>query len=118
MHPNPLCIVHAQLEGEKRVVLLHPSMGARLCLATPGARRSRLDIRAPAAARARECAAAAELRGLEHTLRPGEALFIPQLWWHYIEADDGPRPWVSINRFSRVRGDVVRCGYRGNDRAR
>jgi hypothetical protein len=88
--------VLAQVRGEKRVLLVAPSQRRAVYPRPPwaaDAQFSRVDLRAPDYARFPRLR---RLRPLVTTLRPGDALFIPSGWWHYVEADE---PTLSVGAF-------------------
>lgn len=74
-----------QIHGKKRVVLFPPEMSAFL-YQHPYTVASFVNINDPDYDR---YPALRFLEGLEVELQPGETLFIPSGWWHYIEYVDG-----------------------------
>ena len=90
--------LYMQLRGRKRFVLFAPLQAAHLYpfpLHHPLDQRSRIDLDAVAAAASPSVSASfprlREARGFEIDLGPGDLLFIPHHWWHYVEtthADD------------------------------
>ncbi len=109
----------AQLVGDKRVLLFAPGQRAQLHpfpLASANAQFSQADVAAPDLVRFPGLARA---RGVQCVLRPGQALFIPGGWWHYLDAEDvtvsfGFRWWglrhlprlVVADVYKRVRGHI------------
>eukprot|EP01051_Picozoa_sp_SAG22_P012622 SAG22_NODE_1330_length_4709_cov_25.747722_2_plen_141_part_00 len=113
-----------QLAGTKRFVLLPPTaavaaLGYDNNASSPSWRQASSPFLRDVVATGG--AAAKAVGGLQGWLRPGDALFIPPGWFHYIEAappapplapagtakhtggaaaeDDGGEFWLSINRF-------------------
>ena len=87
----------AQAAGWKRVVLFAPDQFPNLYnfpLFHPADRQSQLDLYDPDLARFPR-AAAALASGVEAVLGPGDVCYIPEYWYHHIEAPYGPN--TSIN---------------------
>mmetsp|Transcript_22324 Transcript_22324/g.75146 ORF Transcript_22324/g.75146 Transcript_22324/m.75146 type:complete len:446 (-) Transcript_22324:374-1711(-) len=75
----------AQLVGRKRVLLFPPEAWRQLYpypRCHPHDRQTLLDFAAPDLGRFPRFA---EARPLEAVLGPGDVLYIPQYWWHYVE---------------------------------
>jgi hypothetical protein len=73
-----------QVRGKKRCLLFSPDQGRRLYprpLASLTPHMSDVDVDAPDYARHPRLQRA---RAVEHTLLPGEILFIPLYWWHQV----------------------------------
>lgn len=74
-----------QIHGRKRVVLFPPSM-ARHLYRHPFTVASYVDLNRPDYSK---FPALAHAKGYETIICPGETLFMPSGWWHYIEYTDG-----------------------------
>ena len=74
-----------QLHGRKRVVLFSPEQSKNL-YHHPYTVASYVDINQPDY---KKFPALANVSGYEVTLNPGETIFIPSGFWHYIEYTDG-----------------------------
>jgi len=74
-----------QLHGRKRVILFHPDQSKYLCH-HPFTVASYVDLDRPDY---EKYPALAKVQGFETILYPGESLFIPSGYWHYIEYLDG-----------------------------
>jgi hypothetical protein len=73
-----------QIAGEKRVLLWDPTQYSLLYLnplGTPHDRQSRIDVHRPNPASFPRFVNA---KALEYILRPGEMLYIPAFWMHYV----------------------------------
>ena len=74
-----------QLHGRKRVILFHPDQSKYL-YHHPFTVASYVDLDRPDY---EKYPALAKVQGFETILYPGESLFIPSGYWHYIEYLDG-----------------------------
>jgi hypothetical protein len=74
-----------QLHGRKRVILFHPDQSKYL-YHHPFTVASYVDLNYPDY---EKYPALAKVQGFETILYPGESLFIPSGYWHYIEYLDG-----------------------------
>jgi len=96
-HPNFMM----QVQGTKRIVMMHPldeqylqwerhGLSRSYSLSTVQPRNDNIESKWPLFKHA---------AGIAHSLKPGEIIHLPPLWWHYIEAD-GKRtdPWVSLSQ--------------------
>lgn len=108
-----------QLVGQKRVLLFAPGERRHLHPFPWGsstAQFSQADVAAPDFGRFPGLARA---RGVQLTLAPGQALFVPGSWWHYLDASEptvslGWRWWGARDRprlvladlYKRLRGQV------------
>jgi hypothetical protein len=92
-----------QIHGRKRVVLFAPDQSRNL-YRHPFTVASYVDLNKPDYAR---YPALAKAEGLEVMLEPGETLFMPSGYWHYIEYTDGGYS-ISLRSFGslpdRLRG--------------
>jgi len=81
----------AQIQGEKRVLICPPSAGRCLYPFPGNIEKSRIDIENP------DFASHPRLhdsRFRQATLREGEILYLPRMWWHFVRSLD---PSLSIN---------------------
>lgn len=92
-----------QIHGRKRVILFAPDQGRNL-YRHPFTVASYVDLNTPDY---EKYPALAQAKGHEVTLQPGETLFMPSGYWHYIEYTDGGYS-ISLRSFgslpARVRG--------------
>ncbi len=92
-----------QIHGRKRVMLFAPDQSRHL-YRHPFTVASYVDLNNPDFKR---FPALAKVKGYEITLNPGETLFMPSGFWHYIEYTDGGYS-ISLRSFgsipARVRG--------------
>jgi hypothetical protein len=91
-----------QLGGVKRVVIVHPQEGLEHL--QPELNSKMPEWRQALVTFLRDVGpdhSARHVRGLQTWLHPGDALFIPPGWFHYIEsAPKGPDEfWLTLNRF-------------------
>ncbi|MBX3248099.1 MAG: cupin-like domain-containing protein [Myxococcales bacterium] len=94
------------LRGSKRVVLFSPWQTPWLYPRSPlsaAAQFSRLDLSRPLPA---DRSWARRARGVECTLAPGDALFIPGGWWHYVEHAE-PCASLSLRWWPPTRAPVL-----------
>lgn len=86
-HFDVLENLYVQIFGRKRVILFSPDYFRSLYphpVGHPHDRQTQVDFDKPDFdwfPRFRE------IRGMEVALEPGEVLYIPNLWWHYIESE-------------------------------
>lgn len=83
----------AQIAGRKKVFLAAPDQARRLYPIKDMFEKSSVDPEAPdyrAHPRFRDAVL------MEETLAPGEILFIPRLWWHYLRSLE---PSISLNHW-------------------
>uniref|UniRef100_A0A7S4DU73 Cupin-like domain-containing protein n=2 Tax=Lotharella globosa TaxID=91324 RepID=A0A7S4DU73_9EUKA len=97
-----------QVDGTKLFILLHPQERKYIYPLRNEPRRSRVDFRNPKIKRNPKFSKA---RGFWHRLLPGDVLFLPKSWWHYVESED-PREssrngyWLTLTRHAgQLRGD-------------
>lgn len=81
LNPN----LHVQLVGRKRFIVFPPEQWP--CLKPYGVhhdmdRRAQVDLDAPDGA---TCPQWHEARGMIVELEPGDALYLPPLWWHHVQ---------------------------------
>lgn len=86
-----------QIHGRKRVILFSPDQ-SRLLYRHPFTVASYVDINRPDLHR---FPALAHAKGYEVTLEPGETVFIPSGFWHYIEYTDGGYS-ISLRSFGSI----------------
>lgn len=73
-------VIFTQLAGKRRILLLPPEAGEKLI---PINNTSMMDMRAFQEDSLRRFAV--ENKGLLVDLAPGQSIYIPPLWWHYLE---------------------------------
>lgn len=78
-------LFHTQLHGEKRVLLFAPSESRRL-YRYPFTVRSDVDLQKPDLER---FPLVDQVNGLEATLKPGDTLYMPTGFWHYMVYEQG-----------------------------
>jgi hypothetical protein len=100
-----------QVAGSKRVILLPPAAAPHLYVEGSSSRVPDLDAPLPQLAAAWPAALAALPLRLEGELRPGEALYIPALWFHAVTSGPG-RLSAAVNVFFR---DLPAASYDGGD---
>ena len=85
LHHDPHYNLLAQVVGTKYVRLYHPKHSAKLCPYTTGLTQnsSQIDLDKQGHDPSPEFAT---LPFLECVLQPGQMLFIPPGWWHYVKA--------------------------------
>lgn len=92
-----------QIHGRKRVILFEPDQSVNL-YRHPFTVASYVDLNQP---NYEKYPALAKVKGIEVMLQPGETLFMPSGYWHYIEYTDGGYS-ISLRSFgslpARVRG--------------
>ncbi|KAL9961291.1 hypothetical protein ACROYT_G030203 [Oculina patagonica] len=79
--------LYVQIFGRKRVILFSPDYFRSLYpypVGHPHDRQTQLDFENPDLNRFPRFS---EIRGMEVALEPGEVLYIPNFWWHYIESE-------------------------------
>ncbi len=84
LHHDKTTNLLMQVAGTKRLILFAPQHNEHLYpheKGTRAAHMSRVDIDNPDLA---QFPLFAQARALETTLEPGDALFIPTLWWHQV----------------------------------
>lgn len=86
-----------QLHGRKRVILFSPDQ-SRLLYHMPFTVASHVDVLNPDY---ETFPALRQLQGMEVMLMPGETLYIPRGYWHYIEYTDGGYS-MSLRAFNSV----------------
>ena len=86
-----------QISGRKRVILFAPDQ-SRLLYRHPYTVASYVDINRPDLVRYPALALA---KGYEVTLEPGETVYIPSGYWHYIEYTDGGYS-ISLRSFGSI----------------
>lgn len=103
----------AQVEGVKRIVLFHPLEESKLSWQSdPDHPHFRDTDMWPREEVHRRNTAFRSARALQVTLQPGDVLFIPPLWFHYVEAY---RPsaavpfWLSVNLWADGRDGRYMC---------
>lgn len=108
LHFDALSNLLAQLAGRKRVVLFPPSQSFLLypyAVGHPCDNFSMVDVSDPDLER---FPALRHACGYEAVLEPGDVLFIPRYWWHYVEqlpsADGGPEDNLSLNFWFGLKG--------------
>ena len=92
----------AQIEGTKRVVLFHPLEETRLAWERdedhPYFRQGSFWPRDVFG----EAASFADVRAMQVALSPGDVLFIPAFWFHYVEtlpSPGDPPLWLTVNQW-------------------
>eukprot|EP00470_Lotharella_oceanica_P002181 CAMPEP_0170172092 /NCGR_PEP_ID=MMETSP0040_2-20121228/5322_1 /TAXON_ID=641309 /ORGANISM="Lotharella oceanica, Strain CCMP622" /LENGTH=359 /DNA_ID=CAMNT_0010412571 /DNA_START=191 /DNA_END=1270 /DNA_ORIENTATION=- len=97
-----------QVDGTKLFLLLHPLEKKYIYPKRNEPRRSRVDFRNP---QLNKNPRFAKALGFWHRLLPGDVLFLPRSWWHYVESED-PREfsrngyWLTLTRHAgQLRGD-------------
>lgn len=96
LHYDTTCNFLTQLAGRKRLLLFPPSMTYNLYpypASHPMNAFSMVDVESPDLAR---FPAAAHARGLEATLEPGDVLWLPCHYWHYVKQFEGDET-ISLN---------------------
>lgn len=87
-----------QLEGDKRFTLLHPLQTERL----PWERDRNSSHYGSVSSSFSSLSSLADnkTRALRHTVRAGEVLYIPPIWWHAVEIAKAPpsRFWASVSQ--------------------
>ncbi len=86
-----------QIHGRKRVILFAPDQ-SRLLYRHPFTVASYVDVNRPDFVR---YPALAFAKGYEVTLNPGETVYIPSGYWHYIEYTDGGYS-ISLRSFGSI----------------
>ncbi|MCY7330278.1 MAG: cupin-like domain-containing protein, partial [Saprospiraceae bacterium] len=86
-----------QIYGRKRVILFAPDQ-SRLLYRHPFTVASYVDVNRPDFGR---YPALAFAKGYEVTLEPGETVYIPSGYWHYIEYTDGGYS-ISLRSFGSI----------------
>lgn len=110
-----ICTFFCQIRGRKRALLVSPDQSelmypvARVDGATRKA--SAVDFDAPDLSRFPRFA---ELVMLEAVVGPGEVLFIPESWWHYLRALE-PSISLSIDWIENPMGDLVSSMMQATD---
>jgi hypothetical protein len=108
LHYDALDNVLLQAGGAaKRVLLFPPSAAGGLYLSGSSSRipTELLDDPGRAAAAGFPLYAAARARALALRLVPGEGLFIPANWAHFVAVEGSGQPSVALNLFWRADGD-------------
>lgn len=86
-HYDTLENLYVQIFGRKRVILFSPDYFRSLYpfpVGHPHDRQSQVDFENPDLDRFPRFN---EIAGLEVAMEPGEVLYIPNYWWHYIESE-------------------------------
>ena len=78
----------AQLRGRKHFLLLPPGESFKLCPHPVGHPRDNFSLCDLAAPDTATFPAIARARGWVCTLEPGDVLFLPRYWWHYVHQDE------------------------------
>ena len=79
------------MQGRKKILICPPTESARLYQFPRNIEKSRIDIENPDFSkypRLRQC------RFKQGMLQPGELLFIPRMWWHFVRSLE---PALSVN---------------------
>lgn len=87
----------SQLHGRKRVILFPPDQ-SKLLYHLPFTVASHVDVLNPDY---ETYPALREIKGIEVMLMPGETLYIPRGYWHYIEYTDGGYS-ISLRAFNSI----------------
>ena len=96
----------SQVAGRKQVLLFPPAQTWNLypyAVGHPMDNFSMVDVEAPDVGR---FPALARARALEAELAPGEVLWLPRFWWHYVKQLDAPSENLSLNFW---------CGRKGTE---
>lgn len=83
----------AQIVGEKRLLIVSPDQSAAMYPSVANISESTVDIESPDPG---AWPAFARAHVEEGTIRPGEMIFIPCLWWHEVRSLS---PSISVNHF-------------------
>jgi len=86
-HYDVLENLYVQIVGRKRVILFSPDYFRSLYpfpVGHPHDRQSQVDFDNPDLDRFPRFS---EIGGMEVAMKPGEVLYIPNYWWHYIESE-------------------------------
>jgi len=86
-----------QVIGRKRVLLFSPAQSFRLYPHRVGHvmdNFTMVDVEKPDVAR---FPALAQARGVETVLEPGEVLWLPRFWWHFVQQRCPDAPNLSLN---------------------
>lgn len=118
VHFDALSNFLAQVSGTKRVLLFPPSESFKLYpypVSHPKTTYAMVDLRGYGAADGGAAAQAgggevtfsalSRARGVEARLEPGDCLFLPRYWWHFVSSPEAGKENLSINFwFSEVEG--------------
>ena len=109
MHFDALSNFFTQLVGRKRVLLFPPSQSWNIY---PHAcdhvkdTYSQVDIEnAESADAKRTFPSLSRAKGLECTLEPGDVLWLPSFYWHYVRQHDEGQPNLSVNCWCGAKED-------------
>lgn len=95
-HYDILENLYVQIFGRKRVILFSPEYFRSLYpypVGHPHDRQTQVDFDKPDL---NKFPRFSEIRGMEVALEPGEVLYIPNYWWHYIESESHSKT-ISMN---------------------
>lgn len=107
LHFDSISNFLAQVSGRKQVLLFSPAQTWRVYpypVGHPMDNFAMVNVEMPDLSR---FPALRRARALEAILEPGDVLWLPRYWWHYVHQLDAPSENISLNFW---------CGRKGTDR--